>query len=83
MERAGTKPFDRIRARTVRRHVDGKPFVVGPYDRTDDGVVPTVRTLVYRKLRDSPRFSSPSLAGANGLTVGTLVLSVRRGYCCR
>jgi hypothetical protein len=29
--------------------VDGEPFVAGPYDRTDDCVVPTIRTLGYRR----------------------------------
>jgi hypothetical protein len=28
--------------------VDGKPMVVGPYDRMHAGVIPTVRTLGYR-----------------------------------
>jgi hypothetical protein len=34
--------------------LDGKPVVVGPYDPMDDGVVPTIRTLGYRKLEDFP-----------------------------
>lgn len=32
--------------------VDGRPIVVGPYDRADEAVVPTVRTLGYRRLGD-------------------------------
>lgn len=29
--------------------IDGKPIVVGPHDPMDDFVVPTIRTLGYRK----------------------------------
>lgn len=34
--------------------VDGRPIVVGPHDRMDEGVVPTIRTLGYRKRGDMP-----------------------------
>lgn len=29
--------------------IDGEPQIVGPYTRTDDGVIPTVRTLGFRR----------------------------------
>jgi hypothetical protein len=32
--------------------VNGKPLIIGPYDRMDEGVVPTVRTLGYRRRGD-------------------------------
>jgi hypothetical protein len=32
--------------------VDGEPLVVGPYSRMDKGVVPTIRTLGYRRRGD-------------------------------
>lgn len=42
--------------------VDGKPIVVGPYDPMDDGVVPTIRTLGYRKRGDFPPIMHAKLA---------------------
>lgn len=42
--------------------VEGKPVVVGPYDRMDDGVVPTIRTVGYRKVRDFPPIMHAKLA---------------------
>ncbi len=32
--------------------VDGQPALIGPYDRPDDTVVPTIRTLGWRKTRN-------------------------------
>jgi len=32
--------------------VDGEPALIGPYDRPDDTVVPTIRTLGWRKTRN-------------------------------
>lgn len=42
--------------------VDGKAIVVGPYDPMDDGVVPTIRTLGYRKRGDFPPIMHAKLA---------------------
>lgn len=42
--------------------VDGKSVVVGPYDPMVDGVVPTIRTLGYRKLEDFPPIMHAKLA---------------------
>jgi hypothetical protein len=44
--------------------VDGQPAVLGPYDPIDEGVVPTIRTIGYRKLRnrDMPPFIHAKLA---------------------
>lgn len=42
--------------------VDGQPVIVGPYDTMDDGVVPTIRTLGYRKLKDFPPIMHAKLA---------------------
>jgi len=33
--------------------VDGEPLVVGPYTRTDDTVLPTIRTVGFRKKEDA------------------------------
>jgi len=48
----------------VALKVDGQPLVVGPYDSIDDGVVPAIRTLGYRKLRhtDHPPILHAKLA---------------------
>jgi hypothetical protein len=42
--------------------VNGKPTVVGPYDAMDEGVVPTIRTLGYRKRGDFPPIMHAKLA---------------------
>jgi hypothetical protein len=42
--------------------VDGKPLVVGPSDPMDEGVVPTIRTLGYRKRGDFPPIMHAKLA---------------------
>jgi hypothetical protein len=42
--------------------VAGKPRIVGPYDRIDDAVIPTVRTLGYRKRGDLPPIMHAKLA---------------------
>jgi hypothetical protein len=42
--------------------VDGQPAIVGPYDRFDDRIVPTIRTLGYRKAGDFPPIMHAKLA---------------------
>jgi hypothetical protein len=42
--------------------IDGKPAVVGPSGPIDDGVVPTIRTLGYRKAGDLPAIMHAKLA---------------------
>lgn len=69
------KPLDELNERTpglpirafaalsgLAPKVNGKPVVVGPYDPMDDGVVPTIRTLGYRKLGDFPPIMHAKLA---------------------
>lgn len=42
--------------------VDGEPTIVGPYTRMDDAVVPTIRTLGYRRLGPMPPIIHVKLA---------------------
>lgn len=42
--------------------VGGKPAIVGPYTPTDDAVVPTIRTLGYRRLGGFPPIIHAKLA---------------------
>jgi hypothetical protein len=44
--------------------VDGEPVVLGPYDRMDNVVVPTIRTLGFRKAshKDAPPIMHAKLA---------------------
>jgi len=52
------RPFAELSGLAPR--VGGKPAIVGPYTPTDDAVVPTIRTLGYRRLGGFPRSFTPS-----------------------
>ena len=51
--------------------IDGKPVVVGPYTPVDDGAVPTIRTLGYRKLPDGAH-GYPPIVHAKLMLLGHL-----------
>lgn len=49
-ERTPGMPIRAFAESGLAPRVDGKPAIVGPYTRTDDAMVPTIRTLGYRRL---------------------------------
>ena len=46
----------------LARKVDGEPAIVGPYTRTDDAVIPTMRTLGFRRRGPLPPIIHAKLA---------------------
>jgi hypothetical protein len=52
--------------------VEGGPVVVGPYDPLDEGTVPTIRTIGYRRVPSQPVVPLPAIMHAKLALLGHL-----------